>query len=220
MRHDKQAAFELRRDGKSYKTISRELGIPLGTLAGWFKDMPWSRDIGDRLGRTESLSFPDKLKKIVAANKKRWIEWHESARNEAVVEFTELKNNPLFLAGLMLYWGEGDKSSKNSNVKFANTDPGMIRLYCLFLKKALNVPEHRIKIWLLLYPDLVENVQKNFWSRAIGIPLNQFNKSVYITGRHPIKRLSYGVCNVTVSSGQLKDKVIKWLELYQHYFYH
>ncbi len=218
MRKDKERAIELRRHSKSYKYISRELKIPLGTLAGWFKNELWSQDIRNELGRTESLAFPDKLKRMVAANKKRWADWHQQARDEAVVEFSKLKDDPLFLAGIMLYWGEGNKTQTSPQVKLANSDPAMIRLFCLFLKKTLSVPEEKIKVWLLLYPDLIDSVQKNFWSKATSLPISQFNKSIYIKGRHPTRRLSYGVCNVTVSSRQLKERIIKWIELYQTNF--
>jgi len=216
MRKDQEKAFELRKQRKSYNAISTELSIPKSTLAGWFKHEFWSREIRDELGRTASLAFPEKLKRIVAANKKRWADWHQQAREEAVSEFPRLKNDPLFLAGLMLYWGEGNKTPNHPQVKLANSDPAMIRLFCLFLKEVISVPEGKIKIWLLLYPDLIDAVQKNFWSKATGIPLTQFNKSIYIAGRHPTKRLSYGVCNVTVSSSQLKKKLLKWIELYQN----
>jgi hypothetical protein len=217
MRKDQQKAFELRQQKKSYKTISDELGIPKSTLAGWFKLQPWSREIRDELGRSASLAFPEKLKSIVAANKKRWSDWHQQARDEAVIEFNAFKTDPLFMAGIMLYWGEGNKIQKDPHVKFTNSDPAMIRLFCLFLKRATTIPEEKIKIWLLLYPDLVDSVQKNFWSKTIGIPTTQFNKSVYITGKHPTKRLSYGVCNVTVSSRQLKERLLKWIDLAQEH---
>src|SRR3989344_800497 len=184
MRKDKEKAFELRRQNKSYKTISKELGIPLGTLAGWFRHELWSQDIRDKLGQEASLAFPEKLKRIVAANKKRWADLHEIYREEARNEFATLKNDPLFIAGLMLYWGEGNKMPTSSQVKLTNSDPAMIRLFCFFLKKSLLVPEERIKVWLLLYPDLVDSVQKNFWSKATGVPLTQFNKSIYIVGKH------------------------------------
>lgn len=215
MNPNKEKAIELRRSGKSYKAINREVGVSTSTLSDWFKNEEWSIEIRDRLGKEQSLAFPKKLEAMVKANKKRWADWNQKARDEAAEEFPKLKDNPLFLAGLMLYWGEGNKTPTSSQVKLANSDPAMIRLFCLFLKKSLSVPEERIKVWLLLYPDLIDSVQKNFWSKATGVPLTQFNKSIYITGKHPTKRLSYGVCNVTVSSRQLKEKIVKWIELYQ-----
>src|SRR3989344_4377969 len=218
MRKDKEKALQLRRQSKSYKFISRELGIPLGTLAGWFKNESWSQAIRNRLGQEASLAFPEKLKRIVAANKKRWADLYESYRQEAVMSFPELKDDPLFLAGLMLYWGEGDKSQKNVQVKLANSDPEMIRIFHLFLIETLKIPREKIAAWLLLYPDLIDSVQKNFWSKTTGIPLGQFKKSIYITGRHPTKRLSYGVCSIFISSRAFKERILKWLELYQNYF--
>lgn len=217
MRKDKEKAFELRHQSKSYKTISRELGIPLSTLAGWFKNEAWSHEIRDILGRTESLAFPDKLKRIVAANKKRWSDWHELCRKEAISEFPQLKNDPLFLAGIMLYWGEGEKQHKSSTVRLSNSEPEMIRIFYLFLTKSLKIPSEKISAWLLLYPDLIDSVQKNFWGKATGIPANQFKKSIYIRGRHTTRRLSYGVCTIFINSRALKERILKWLELYQDF---
>lgn len=220
MRKDKEKVFELRRQNKSYKQISRELNIPLSTLAGWLKNELWSQDIRNKLGSEASLAFPAKLRLMVAANKKRWADLHESYREEAVKEFPALKDNPLFLAGIMLYWGEGNKGSKGSQVKLANTDPSMIRIFYAFLKDVIDVPAEKIHIWLLLYPDLLDNVQKNFWSKATGVPLSQFKNSIYIQGRHPTKRLSYGVCNIYVSSREFKEKIITWIDLAQKTLIH
>jgi len=219
MRKDKEKAFELRRQNKSYKTISRELGIPLGTLAGWFRHELWSQDIRDKLGQEASLAFPEKLKRIVAANKKRWADLHETYREEASNEFETLKNDPLFIVGLMLYWGEGDKKLENSQVALSNSDPHLIRLFYLFLTKTMHISPERITVRLLLYPDLIERVQKNLWSKATKISLAQFRSSTTIQGRHPTKRNSYGVCFMRVNSRQLKEKIMKWLDLSQQYFY-
>src|SRR3989344_6971529 len=189
MRKDKVRAYELRRKEKIYSEISRLLNIPKSTLTVWFKDQQWSQEIRDRLGKEQSLSFPKKLKAIIKANKERWAKKHQEYRNLGEKEFITLKDDPLFLAGVMLYWGEGDKSQKYSYIKLSNTDPSMIRVFYSFLKK-ISVPPERIFIWLLLYPDLKDDMQKKFWSKASGVPLSQFKNSIYIQGRHPTKRLS------------------------------
>lgn len=217
MRKDKEKAFELRRQNKSYKTISKELGIPLSTLAGWFRHELWSQDIRDSLGQKASLAFPEKLRRIIASNKKRWENLHQTYRKEAVEEFLKLKNDPLFLAGIMLYWGEGEKQPKYSAVRLSNNEPEMIRIFYLFLTKVLKISPNKITAWLLLYPDLIDSVQKNFWSKATGISKDNFNKSIYIKGRHPTRRLSFGVCTVVVQSRALKERMLKWLELYQDF---
>ncbi len=220
MRKDKEKAIELRHQNKSYKSISHELNIPLGTLAGWFRNELWSQEIRDKLGIEQSLSFPKRLQAMMKANKERWSKIHQNYRDQAKNKFVTLKDNPLFIAGLMLYWGEGDKGSKSSQVKLANTDPAMIRIFYAFLKDVIDVPTEKIHIWLLLYPDLLDNVQKNFWSKATGVPLSQFKNSIYIQGRHPTKRLSYGVCNIYVSSREFKEKIMTWIDLCQKMLIH
>jgi len=213
MRKDKEKATELRRLGKSYKEISRILDIPTATLCGWFKNLDWSIEIRNRLGANASFAYPEKLKLMVAATKKKYALLHEKYRQEAAREFGELKKNRLFLSGLMLYWGEGERNPKSSQVRLGNSDPLMIKTFYLFLKKAVHMPESKIGAWLLLYPDLIESVQKKFWCASTGLPANIFKKSIYIKGKHPTKRMAYGVCTLYVSSRALKERMLKWIEL-------
>lgn len=215
MRKDKIKAFELRRQQKSYAHISSQLKIPKSTLAAWFKSQDWSKDIRDRLSKEVSFSLPKKLASITKSNKARWSKLHASYRSQAEQEFVSLKKDPLFLAGIMLYWGEGDKTP-NSNIKFANNDPQMVRVFYSFLKKSLLIPEEKVRAYLLLYPDLNEPMLKSFWNKATGIPLDRFWNSIVIKGRHSTKRLSYGVCNVNVSSRELKEKMLVWINLAQN----
>src|SRR3989344_7889451 len=215
MRKDKEKAFELRRSSKSYKQISRELEIPISTLAGWFKHEPWSIEIRDRLASTESLAYPEKLKRLIAVVKQKYAILHESYRKEARDEFPALKNEGLFIAGLMLYWGEGDKKVENSNVRLSNSELGMVRIFHLFLTKVMDIPSEKIRFNLLLYPDLADMPLRRLWSVATGIPLSQFRKSVYIQGRHPTRRLSYGVGNIRVGGRKYKEKLLEWIKLYE-----
>lgn len=217
MNNNREKATLLRKQGMSYKQIREELGVPTSTSASWFKDEPWSQKIKARLSAQVSLSNPRALELLVQANRERWKNKHEEYRTAAVREFKRYKNNPLFLAGIMLYWGEGEKQQKSSQVRLSNSEPEMLKIYYLFLTKVLKINPDRIFSWLLLYPDLIDSIQKNFWSKATNIPLGNFKKSIYIKGRHPTKRLSYGVCTVVVSSRALKERMLKWLELYQDY---
>ena len=215
MRKDKVRAYKLRREGKSYKEIRRLLGIPLSTIAGWLKDEEWSQKIRDELGAKSSFLFPQKLVAIQKANKARWTQKYKEYQIAAEVEFIKRKNNPLFIAGVMLYWGEGGKSPKDSVVRLANSDPSLVKVFYNFLTEELNIDPEKITIHLLLYPDLRDEMQKSFWSKAIGLPVSQFRKSTFITGKHPTRRLSYGVCNVNVCSRELKNKILAWINLYQ-----
>ena len=218
MRKDRSKAEQLRRSGKSYKEIRSKLGIPIATLSDWFRNAPWSIEIKNKLAGEESLANPNKLQLMIAATKKKFARLHEEYQLEAINEFPLLKDNPLFIAGVMLYWGEGDKKIENGSIALSNSEPGMIRTFYVFLINTLRLPKEKIAFHLILYPDLVDSVQKNFWSVATGIPLSQFRKSVFIQGRHPTRRLSYGVGLLRIGSRKHKEKIMKWIELYKNEF--
>ncbi len=218
IRLDRHLAINSRKQGKSYAEISKELGIPESTLGYWFRGNLWSEEIKTNLiGKARILATP-KLRLMSKANKKKWDEIHLQQQDEAKRDFPLLVKKPLFIAGLMLYWGEGDKVIKNGIVRLANSDPEMIKIFHFFLNKVLKIPKEKIIIKLTLYPDLEEVIYKKFWSKAINIPLTQFRTSVVIEGKHPSRRLSYGVCSIEVYSRKLKEKIFTWLKLYQQYF--
>jgi hypothetical protein len=213
MRKDKIRAYELRRKGKSYSEIRKVLGVSKGTLSGWFKGQEWSEEIKEKLSQEQSIKAPKKRAQIIKANKERWSRWRSEHRTQAIEEFKTLKSNQLFVAGLMMYWGEGDRNTQNSQVRLATTDPAKVRLLYKLFKNVLGIAQEKIGIYLILYPDLKEEMQKTFWSRAVGIPLFQFKKSIYIKSKNPTKRTSYGVCNIFVNSRELKEKILTWINL-------
>lgn len=150
----------------------------------------------------------------LASNRRKWDRWHEDCRKEAEKEFLNFKDNPLFVAGVMLYWGEGDKVLKNGIVRLSNSEPTVIKIFYEFLKNFASVKEDKIFLKLILYPDLVESFQQNEWGKKVGIPLKQFKRSVVIKGKHPTKRSARGIGSMEVYSRKLKEKIIRWTELY------
>ena len=144
-----------------------------------------------------------------------WEKWRESARQEAKRDYPHLKKNPLFLAAIMLYWAEGDSKIENCSVRLTNTDPQMIRIFTHFLRKICGVPNERMRVYIILYPDLNEKTCRNYWSKVSGISYNQFIKTQFIKGSHPTKRLSHGICMIHTGSRQLKEKIYVWLKLFQ-----
>ncbi|MDD2657490.1 MAG: hypothetical protein PHD04_02400 [Candidatus Pacebacteria bacterium] len=212
MRKDKEKATELRKQGLSYRQIRARLKIPLGTISDWFGKIDWSADIAKRLAKESqvihSMRMTD-LNKVRGAHLKRA---YESARREAAEDLNVLKYNPLFIAGVMLYWGEGGKNPKDG-VKFVNTDAQMITFYVDFLVRACRIPMDRIKAHILIYPDLQENICRSYWSKVSGIPIGNFTKSTLIQGRHKTRRLNWGICTVTVSSYYFKQKILEWIKL-------
>lgn len=214
MRNDQEKAIKLRKLGKSYSEITTKLGIPKSTLSDWFRKLDWSKKLKNKLHEHYSLKSSTRRRALHAVLKGKWNDWYKKCRQEAIDEFPNLKDNPLFVAGLMLYWGGGDKQLKNSQVRLSNSDPEFIKIYYNFLVYILRVSKEKITANLILYPDLINEPQKRFWSKATGIQLQQFRASNTIRGKHPTRRFSYGVCIVRLSNRKIKEKIMKWIEMY------
>jgi len=211
MRNDRHLALELRKKGLSYAKISKELVIPMSTLNSWFKDLAWSKSIKKRLTAKAILTSRKRIKKVIKSNRERWEKWRSDFRKEAETDFLKLKSKPLFIAGTMLYWGEGDQSLKYP-VRLTNVDYRMIVLFKKFLLEICKIKKEDIYLSLFIYPDINEEKCKKFWSNKIKI--NYFDKVQVIYGKHPTKRLENGICSIRVKkSAGLKEKILAWISL-------
>lgn len=212
MRKDKNRALALRREGKSYGEISKALGISKSTLSDWFRSNSWSHNLSRGLSEKAKRDSSFRIRLMNEARRKKLDALYSEAVREAKREFSLYKNDPLFISGIAVYWGEGDKVSLNT-ARISNTDPTMIELFVRFLRKFSKVEENRIRAYVLLYPDLKSEKCENFWRSASGLRKQNFNKSITIKGRHKTRRLKYGVCSVGVSSSYFKRKMIAWMQL-------
>lgn len=212
MRKDKENAVQMRKQGKSYKEIHAALRIPVSTLSDWFSKKEWSAAIRKRLATSAHTASTIRIEELNKIRGQHLAKAYETARAEARQEFELLKYDPLFISGIMLYWGEGAKDPKQG-VKFTNSDSKMIEFYVQFLLKSCRIPIEKIKAYVLIYPELEEKTTRAYWSKASGLPWEQFTKSVVIAGRHATRRLGWGVCTITVSSNYFKQKVLEWIKL-------
>jgi len=213
MRNDRHLALKLRKKGLSYSKISKELDIPQSTLHYWFKDLAWSGKIKKELTEKAIRTSRKRIKKVIKSNKERWDKWRKGFKDEAKKDFTKLKSNRLFVAGIMLYWGEGDQNLKYP-IRLTNTNYKMISLFKRFLLEICKIKKEDIYLSLFIYPDIVEERCKEFWSKKIGIKVNNFDKAQVIYGKHPTKRLENGICSIRVrKSIGFKEKILVWIDL-------
>ncbi|RJR14350.1 hypothetical protein C4585_00375 [Candidatus Parcubacteria bacterium] len=212
MRKDKHLAIEMRKSGKSYNEIIAALKIPKATLSDWFSTVDWSKEVKARLITKSIETSSIRMRELDRVRGLHLKRAYEEAHLEAREEFQELKYNPLFIAGLMLYWGEGDKRSDYAT-RLVNTDPDLIRLYVFFLKNACQIPDNKIKAFITIYPDLIPQNCLRHWAESSGLSEGSFSKCVVIQGRHKERRLSYGMCTISISSTYFKEKMREWLTL-------
>lgn len=209
MRSDKGKAFVLRREGKSYREISAELGVARSTLSNWFKGVDFSEAIREELTKAATKKGTKRLKELNRVRGIALAVQYESAEKEALKEMKLYRNIPLFTTALALYWGEGDKRNKHQ-VRITNTEPAMLYVFIEFLIKICGVKKEKISLALFSYKDLSEQKSKRYWSKQLGI--TQYHKTQVLPSRHETNRLPYGVCMVVVSNTYLKRKLMTWID--------
>ncbi|MBI2035856.1 MAG: hypothetical protein HYT12_04245 [Candidatus Liptonbacteria bacterium] len=121
----------------------------------------------------------------------------------------------LKVAGIMLYWGEGSKT--NNSVKFANSDPAMIKVFLKFLRTICGISERRMKALIHMYPDLNEEKLLEFWSKVTKIPKTNFYKSFVHGGKGGTykNKSIYGTLAISYCDKLLLKQILAWIEEYR-----
>lgn len=212
MRSDRSLVVGLRKIGKSYNEIRRLVNIPKSTLSDWLRGYYWSKTLSKNLDKKHRQANIVRIRYLNRVRGKHLKRLYRVGRKEALEEFESLKYHPLFIAGVIAYWGEGDKVSR-FGARIANTDPAMIRLFVNFLRHVCQIEFRRIRASILLYPDLDSILCKKYWVTNSGLRNSSFGKSTVIHGRHKTRRVRYGICNVGISSAYFKQKLLIWVDL-------
>lgn len=209
----KDKAFELRKFGKSYGYISKETGISGGMLSYWFSKIEWSKKIAKHNNDENLKNFKGKVLLMNIQRQLKLSEEYRLVEEESVKQFENFKNDPLFVGSLMLYLGEGDKSTKTGSVRIANTDYSVLKVFIRFLQKYCNISTDIVHFWLLAYPDLNVKNCENWWLEKLKLTYKNIYKTQVIQGRYKTKRLRFGVGNIIIPRKALKIRILKWIEL-------
>jgi hypothetical protein len=117
---------------------------------------------------------------------------------------------------LGLYLGEGSRRQKNS-VRLSNSDPVIIRIFIYFLQIICGVLKRKIKLSLIIHPDIEKDEAEHFWSNYLKIPLSQFTKTTILKPRGNgtyNHRSLHGVATVYVHNLHLRNILQSWIKEY------
>ena len=209
MRTDKELAFSLRKQGKSYKEIHRELGMSVSTLSNWFHNVDFSEEIKRSVIAKAQLKSTAHMQVLNRVRGDLLRAHYAQGEIESLQELKDNISNPLFISGVTAYWGEGDKLTRNQ-VRLANTDPQMIKLFINFLIIFCYIPKDKLRLALHIYEDLDDGECRTYWSEVTG--LNHFHKTMVLPSRHKTRRLPYGTCTVITTNTYLKRKLLLWID--------
>lgn len=216
----RQKAIKLREQGKTYSEIKRKLDIPKSTLSDWLHNFPLTSDQFKELEKSIKYNKHVAIEKIRIAKQKKRDARLLGTYDDEKKRLLPLTLKQLEIAGLFLYWGEGNKNVRGP-VSICNTDPQVIKFALYWLKYVLEVPAEKIKAYLHLYSDMNINKMHRFWSDELGVPLAQFSKPyIKLSRRKNIdqKGFGYGTCTLSVNDVRLKEKVILGIKAIADYY--
>jgi len=202
---EKLMAIKLRKKGKSYSDILKEIRVSRSTLSLWLRDIPLAKKQRDKLiGRAKSRYLGSKKRQRLR------VENTIQILGAAKIEAYELIKNELFLSGLMLYWAEGTK--RGEVVNFSNSDPKMISLMMRWFRELCVVPKEKFRIQIHAHSlHQTENI-KDFWHNKTKVPLNQFHKIIIkkTSLGHRKNILYQGTCCIRVNDVKLFRRIMGW----------
>ena len=207
-------AEKLRKQGKSYTEISFKTGITKSTLSNWFSKKSWSNEVKSNLNNSRLKTAKKNLTAANLARIKIQRERREHYTKEAQLEFKELTKDPLFLVGLGIYWGEGDKTN-NGRVAVINTDPELLLIVTNFYRRCLGISNNNLRIGLFIYEDINQETAIKFWSEKLKIPRSQFIKIQILKSRSQLtkNKSKYGICSLYFSNTKFNVKIHEWIRL-------
>lgn len=159
----------------SYSKIRKKLGVPKSTLSYWLREFPLSeerilelRHQGWKKGEASRERFRATMRR------KRELK-NQEVYNKYRERFAHVSRETFFVAGLILYLGEGHKKDY-TKLNLANTDPKIVRFFIQWLEEFLGVPKEKLKLSLHLYENMDIEKEKKFWQKELEIQKNQFYK--------------------------------------------
>ena len=209
-RYQYEKARFLRSRGLSYNKIKKELNISKSTVSLWCRDVKLSKKQKEqlqqkRLAASEAAGQAnhDKREKEIVA-----------VRKIAEKEIRTLSPDAFKIAGAMLYWAEGTKTSSTA---ISNSDPRIIEFMVCWFKTTFGITPERLKAHLHIHYGNDDTKIKKYWSQLTGIPLKNFGKSFIKpqgTG-HRTNILPNGIIKIRVrgiGTENLRHRILAWSE--------
>jgi hypothetical protein len=150
------------------------------------------------------------IEKIMANRKERRERW----RAEAPALWEKWKDDPLFMLGVGLYWGEGEKASRGGKgLALSNADPNLLRTWLRWCARF--VPGVHLNSCLSIHDDCDLEAARAFWRRELNIEVTWVSVAVSRASKRKRKTLPHGTLKISLGRGSLEwhTKMLVWLEL-------
>ncbi|MEA2002015.1 MAG: hypothetical protein U9N84_09065, partial [Actinomycetota bacterium] len=198
---------DLRRLGLSYGEIMDLIPVKKSTLATWCRDVDLTKEQIEAI-RQRQAPIPGIP---VDTNWRRRAEIRE-LRAVARSLVPDLADDPLWIAGLILYWAEGNKT--RNKVGMANTDPRALRLFLRWLCTYVQ-PTADFSLQLHLHEGNDDDAAQAYWREETGLSDANFHKTFIKpkgTG-HRKNHLKHGVCTIRMRRpADAWNIIMEWID--------
>ncbi|HKQ22292.1 MAG TPA: hypothetical protein VJS91_09655, partial [Nitrososphaeraceae archaeon] len=198
----KEQAKLLRKQGISIIKIAKQLGVAKSSVSVWTKGITLSekqkqqllhREISDT--RAISLSNTFKLRR----------QQYQDRGKERIKQ-----GDPLYVAGCMLYWGEGSKEI--NQCRMVNSELPMLVIFKSFLEKFFDVSNDMLSIAINAYTDIrTQEEIENYWIDGLSLSKSSLKKSIWnqypTSSKKKAKKSEYGTCALMVSRTEIVQEI-------------
>ena len=207
-------AIKLRHRGFSYNEILRYVSVGRGTISRWCHSILLTEEQKERLiEKKRNTPLICKLIKQASQSRKEARIW---ANKKLCSISNKDKEYTLLISGILLYWAEGARFSRNSpSIEFTNTDPYMIRIVMRFFRKIVDIPESKFKIQVRIREGGDINKAESHWSKITKVPRSNFRRPEILKlskNSKSLERYPYGICRISISSVLSYRKIIVLIE--------
>lgn len=216
---DRQKAIELRKQGKTYSQIRKELDVAKSTLSDWLSKYPLTEEQIEILQKTHLFNRQIGIEKTRIIKQKKREARIKSAYEGQKIYWSKLSKRELEIAGIFLYWGEGAKRM-NGPIFLNNTDPQVLKFTLYWMVQGLGISKEKIRVMLHLYRDMDVRKEMQYWSQELKLPLSQFAKPYIkesIRANLTHKGFGHGTCGLLVSNILLKEKIMMAIKAISDY---
>lgn len=215
----RQKAIELRtKERLSYTEIRKKLKVPKSTLSYWLHDYPLTEEEILSLRRKAWTKGEASRERFRNTMRRKKEQYKQQIYKEQKIKLKDITDDAQFVAGLMLYLGEGGKRDDYS-IALSNTDSHIIRYFIEWLEKYLHISRKDIRIQLHLYEDMDIDREKTFWKKITGFNDGQFHKSQVRKLKDNSFSYSesyrHGTCQIRYSNKQKKTEIMMAIQAFR-----
>jgi predicted transcriptional regulator len=205
---EQKKAKSLRSEGKSVNEIASQLGVSKSSVSVWVRDVVLTAEQKTRLHNI-SPRFPNLRAK---ENKEKAFKQRKQYQLDGAKKLENASN--LFIAGCMLYWGEGSKNRNTARI--ANSDPNLLQFFLKFVTTEFNIHPKNISIRIYCYSNngLTSKEIEQFWLNTLSLPAYCIKQTVvdrYPTSSSRINKkkgkLPYGTVDLTVGGTEIVQQI-------------